>query len=208
MFEDVSPTDSPPILSCLVAKTRPTLSDPMDCTTPGSSVLHRLPEFDQTHVPRVGDAVQPSHSLSPLSPPTFSLSQHQGLSQRVNSLDQVAKVLELQLQHQSFQWRFGLISFGIDWFYLLVVQGTLRRLLQHHNLKASIFWHSAFFMVHLSHPYMTTGKTIALTRPTFVSKVMFLLFCSLLGVYFLIVIYRGLGREERERFVLSMPPRI
>ena len=70
----------------------------------------------------------------------------------------------------------GLISFRIDWLDLLVVQGTLKNLLQHHGLKASILWHSAFFMVQLSHPYMTTGKTIALTRWTFVSKVMSLLF--------------------------------
>ena len=70
----------------------------------------------------------------------------------------------------------GLISFGIDWFDLLAVQGTLKSLLQHHSSKASIPWYSAFFMVQLSHPYMTTGKTIALTRWTFVSKVMSLLF--------------------------------
>ena len=70
----------------------------------------------------------------------------------------------------------GLISFRIDWFNLLAVQGTLKSLLQHHSSKASILWHSAFFMVKLSHPYMTTGKTIALTRWTFVGKVMFLLF--------------------------------
>ena len=66
----------------------------------------------------------------------------------------------------------GLISFRIDWFDLLAVQGTLKSLLQHHNSKASILWHSAFFMVQLSHPYMTTGKTIALTTQTFVGKVM------------------------------------
>ena len=70
----------------------------------------------------------------------------------------------------------GLISFKIDWFDLLAVQGTLKSLLQHHSSKASILWHSAFFMVQLSHPYMTTGKTIALTRQTFVSRVMSLLF--------------------------------
>ena len=89
---------------------------------------------------------------------------------------QVGKVLELQPQHQSFQW--GLISFRIDWFDLSAVQGTLKSLLQHHNSKAlkSILWWSVFFIVQLSHPYMTTGKTIALTRWTFVSKVMSLLF--------------------------------
>ena len=89
---------------------------------------------------------------------------------------QVAKVLELQLQHQSSNEYSGLISFRIDWFDLLVVQGTLKSLLQHHSSKASILWHSAFFMVQLSHPYMTTGKIIAVTIQTFVGKVMSLLF--------------------------------
>ena len=93
------------------------------------------------------------------------------------SLHQVAKVLEFQLQHQSFQWIFkGLISFWMDWLALLAVQGTLKSLLQHHSSKASILWHSAFFIVQLSHPYMTTGKNIALTRWTFVGKVISLLF--------------------------------
>ena len=73
----------------------------------------------------------------------------------------------------------GLISFRMDWFYLLAVQGTLKSVLQHHSSKASILWHSAFFIVQLSHPYMTIGKTIALTRRTFVDKVMYLLFNTL-----------------------------
>ena len=84
--------------------------------------------------------------------------------------------MELQFQHQSFYDYSGLISFRIDWFDLLAVQGTLKSLLQHHNSKASILWHSAFFMVQLSLPCMTTGKTIALIRWTFVGKVMSLLF--------------------------------
>ena len=79
---------------------------PMDCSTPGFPVLHQLPEIAQTHVHRVGDAIQPSHSLSSPSPPAFYLSQHQGLFQWVSSLHQVAKVLEFQLQHLSFQWMF------------------------------------------------------------------------------------------------------
>ena len=82
------------------------LCDPMNCSTQCFPVLHYLPELAQTHVHWVGDAIQPSHPLSPASPPTFNLLQHQGLSQRVSSLNQVAKVLELQLQHQSFQWIF------------------------------------------------------------------------------------------------------
>ena len=91
---------------CSVAKLRPTLCDPMDCSAPGSSVLHYLPMVPQTHVHQVDDAIQTSHLLLPSFPLTFTLSQHQGLSQWVNSLHQVAKVLEVQLQHQSFQWIF------------------------------------------------------------------------------------------------------
>ena len=87
----------------------------------------------------------------------------------------MAKVLELQLQHQSFQYS-GVISFRIDWFDVLAVQGTLKSLLQHHISKASVLQCSAFFMIQLSHPYMTTRKAIALTIQTFVSKVMSLLF--------------------------------
>ena len=87
-----------------VAQLCPTLCDPMDCSTPGLPVYHQLPEFTQTHVHWVSDAIQPSHPLSSPSPPTFNLSQHQGLFQWVSSLRQVAKLLEFQLQHQSFQW--------------------------------------------------------------------------------------------------------
>ena len=99
----------PPFISyccCSVTKSCQTLSNPMDHSILNSSVLHCLPEFAQTHVRWVGDAIQPSHPLLPPSPPTFNLSQHQGLFQWVGSLHQVAKVLELQLQHQSFQWIF------------------------------------------------------------------------------------------------------
>ena len=86
-----------------VAQSCPTLCNPMNCTTPGLPVHHQLPEFTQTHVLRVGDAIQPSHPLSSPSPPAPNPSQHQGLFQRVNSSHEVAKVLEFQLQHQSFQ---------------------------------------------------------------------------------------------------------
>ena len=86
-----------------VAQLCPTLCDPMNCSTPGLPVHHQLPEFTQTHVHRVGDAVQPSHPLSSPSPPAFNLSQHQGLFKWVSSSHHVAKVLELQLQNQSFQ---------------------------------------------------------------------------------------------------------
>ena len=97
-------------------------------------------------------------------------------------MHQLAKVLELQLQHQSFNEYSGLISFRTDWFDYLAVQGTLKSLLQHHSSKASILWCSAFFIVQLSHPYMTTRKTIALTRQIFVAKVMSLLFNMLSGL--------------------------
>ena len=105
----------------------------------------------------------------------LNLSQHQGLFKWVSSSSQVAKVLELQ--HQSFHEYSGLISFRIDWLDLLEsLQGTLKSLIQHHSSKASILWHSAFFMVWLSHPYTTTGETIALTRWTYIGKVMSLFF--------------------------------
>ena len=148
----------------------------MDCSTPGFPVYHQLPELAQTQVHRVSDAIQPSHPLLSPSPPALNFSQHQGLFQWVSSSHQVAKVLEFQLQHQSFQWIFRLISFRTDWLDLLAVQGTLKSLFQHHSSKASILRRSAFFMVRLSHPYVTAGKTIALTRWIFVGKVMFLLF--------------------------------
>ena len=125
--------------------------------------------------PRVHDAIQPSHPLLYPFPPTPNPSQHQSLFQWVRSSHEVAKVLEFQPQHQSFQEHPGLISFRMDWLDLLAVQGTLRSLLQHHSSKTSILQHSAFFTVQLSHPYMTTGKTIAVIRQTFVGKVMFLL---------------------------------
>ena len=131
---------------CSVAKSCLTLCDPMNCSTPGFPVLHYLQEFVHTHVYWVGDAIQPSHPLSPLLP-ALNLSQHQGLFLWVSSSHQVAKVLEPQFHHQSFQSTSGLISFRTDWFDLLAVQKTLKSLLQHYNLKASILRHLAFFMI-------------------------------------------------------------
>ena len=147
----------------------------MKCSTPGFPVHHQLLELAQTHIHQVSDAIQPSHLLPSPSPPAFNLSQHQSLFQWVSSSYQVAKVLEFQLLDQSFQWT-GLIYFRIDCFDCFSVQGTLKSLLQHRSSKPSILQHSAFFIVQLSHPYMTTGKTIALTRRTFVGKVMSPLF--------------------------------
>ena len=153
----------------------------MNCSTPGLSVHHQLLEFTQTHVHWASDAIQPSQPLSYPSPPAFNLSQHQGLFKWVSSSHQVAKVLEFQLQHQSLNEHPGLISFRMDWLDLLAVQGTLKSLIQHCSSKASVLQHSDFFIVQLSHPYMTTGKTIALTRRILVDKVMSLLFNMLSG---------------------------
>ena len=160
----------------------------MDCSTPGFPVHHQLLELAQTHVHWVTDAIQPSHPLSSPSPPAFNLSQHQGLFKWVSSSHQVAKVLEFQLHPDSLSNEYsGLISSRIDWLDLLAVQGTPKSLLQHHSSKASILWHSAFFTVQLSHSYMTSGKAIALTRQTLVSKVTSLLFnmLSMLIIAFL-----------------------
>ena len=163
-----APESSSGMVSQFSSQSYPTLCDPMDCTTPGFPVLHQLSELAQTHVHWVGDAIQLSHPLLSPSPPIFNLSQHQGLFQWVSSSHEVAKVLEIQLQHQSFQCIFRTDFLRIDWFDLLAVQGTLKSLLQHHSSKASILQCSAFFIVQLSHAYMTTGKIIALTRQTFV----------------------------------------
>ena len=145
-------------------------------------VYHLLPELAQTHVHRVCDAIQPSHPLSSPSPPAFNLAQHQGLFQGFSSSHQVAKALEFQLQCKSFQWIFRTDFLWMDLLDLLAVQGTLKSLFQHHKSIASILQCSAFFIVQLSHPYMTPGKTIALTRQTFVGKVISLFFNMLSGL--------------------------
>ena len=98
--------DNPRRVVSSIAQSCPTLWEPMDCSTPGLPVHHQLPEFDQTYVHGVSDAIQPSYPLLSPSPPAFNLSQHQGLFQRVSSSHQVAKLLELQPQHQFFQWIF------------------------------------------------------------------------------------------------------
>ena len=148
----------------------------MNCSTSGFPVYHQLPKLAQTQVYRVGDAIQLSHPLLFPSPPTFKLSQHQGLFKWVNSLPQVAKVWSFSFSISPSNEHPGLISFRMDWLYLLAVKGTLKSLFQHYSSKASILQCSVFFAVQLSHPYMTTGKTIALTRRTFVGKVTSLLF--------------------------------
>ena len=135
----------------------------MNRSTPSLPVYHQLLEFTQIHVQRVGDAIQPSHLLSsPSSAPNPS--QHQGLFRWVNSVHEVAKYWSFSFSISPSSEHPGLISFRMDFLGLLAVQGTLKSLLQHHISKASILLRSAFFTVQLSHPYMTTGKTIALTR--------------------------------------------
>ena len=135
--------------------------------------VHRqLLELAQTH--RVSNAIQPSHPVSSPSPPAFSLSQNSGSFQMSQFFTSGGQRIGVSASASSFQW-----IFRIDWLHLLAVQGTLKSLLQHHSSKASILRCSAFFIVQLSHPYMTTGKTIALTRWTFVGKVMSLLFNTL-----------------------------
>ena len=149
----------------------------MDCSLPGLPVHHQLLEFTQTHIHRVRDAIPPSHPLSSPFPPAPNPSQPHSLFQWVKSSHEVAKVLDFQvfsiIPSKEHPW---LISFRMDWLDLVAIQVTFKSLIQHHNSKASILWHSAFFIVQLSHPFMTTGKTIALNRWTFVGKVMSLLF--------------------------------
>ena len=139
-----------------------TLCDPMNYSTPGLPVHHQLPEFTQTHVHPVSDAIQPPNPLSSPSPP----------APNPPSIRVFSKESTLHMRWPKY-WSFsfsiipskeipGMIFFRMDWLDLLVVQGTLKSLLQHHSSKASIIWPSAFFTVQLSHPYMTTGKKYSL----------------------------------------------
>ena len=144
----------------------------MDCSTPGLPVHHQLPELIQTHVNWGSNTIQPSHPLLSPSPPTFNLSQHQGLFQWVSFFRiRWPKYWSFSFNISPSNEYSGLIAFRMDWLDLLAVQGTLKSLLQHHSSKASIFLCSAFLIVQPSHPYMTTGKAIALTRQTFAGKV-------------------------------------
>ena len=147
----------------------------MDCSTPGFPVRHQLTELTQTHVHRVGDAIPPSH---PPSPPSLA-----SVFPRIRVFSNKSVLCIRWPKYWSFSFSIhpsneysGLISFRMDWLDLPAVQGTLKTLIQHHCSRESVLWRSAFFIVQLSHPYMTTGKTIALTKWTFVDKVMSLLF--------------------------------
>ena len=148
----------------------------MDCSTPGFPVHHQLQEFTQTRVHRVGDAIQPSHSLSSLLLLPSNFPSIRVFSNESTLCIRWPKYWSLSFSISPSNEHPGLISFRMDWLDLLAVQGTLKSLLQHHSSKASILLCSAFFIVQLSHPSMTTGKIIALTRLTFVDKVMSLLF--------------------------------
>ena len=148
----------------------------MDCSTPGLPVQHQLLELAQTHVHWVGDAIQPSHPLLSPSPLAFNLPQHQGLSNETVLRIRWSKYWSFSFSISPSNEYSRLISSRIARLDLFAVQGTLKSLLQHHSSKASTLQRSALFIVQLSHPYMTTGKTIALTRQTFVGKVMSLLF--------------------------------
>ena len=169
-FSSVQLSSTQDTQSCL------TPCDPMNCSTPGLPVHHQLPEFIQTHIHRVGDAIQPSHLLSspsplpPIPPSIRVFSNESTLPMRWPKYWSFSFSVIPSKEHP------GLISFRMDWLDLLVVQGTLKSLLQHHSSKASILRCSAFFTVQLLHPYMTTRKTIALTRRFFVGKGMSLLF--------------------------------
>ena len=164
------------VCCCLVPKSCLTLCDPMACGTPGIPVLYYIPEFTHTHVHWVSDAIQPSHPLPSPSPPALNLPQHQGLFQWVGSSYRVAKVLELQLQHQSFQWIFK-VDFLWDW---LVGSPCCPQDSQESSPAPQ--WKSMNYLA-LSLLYgpnftfdTTPGKTMALTIWTFVSKMMSLLY--------------------------------
>ena len=155
-----------------------TLCDPMDCSMQGVPSPHH-PELAKVHVHCISNAIQPSHSLMPPPPPAINRFQHQGLFQWVALRIRWPKYWSFSFSISTSNEYSRLISFKIDWFDFLAVQGILRSLLKHYSSKASILWHSVFFMVQFSLLYMTTWKTIALTMWSFVSKVISLLFNTL-----------------------------
>ena len=167
------------MLCCSVAKSCPTLHNPMDSSTPVFPVPQHLVEFAQVHVHYIGDAIQPSHPLSSSSPSVLNLSQHQGFSNESAFCIRWPKYWSFSFSICPLSEYSVLLSFKIDWFDLLAVQETLESLLQPHSSKASVLWCSAFCTVQLSQPYTITGKTTALTIQTFVGKVMSLFFNTL-----------------------------
>ena len=142
----------------------------MDCSTPGLPVPHHLQEFAQVHVYCISDAIQPSHPLMPSSPLPSIFPSIRDFSNESAVHIRWPKYWSVNFSMSPSNQYSGLISLKIDWFDLLAVQGTFRSLLQHHSLKASILWCSAFFTVQLSQPYATTGKTMAFTIQTFLQS--------------------------------------
>ena len=153
-----------------VTQSCPTLCDPMNCSTPGLPVHHQLQESTQTHVHWVSDAIQPSHPLSAPSPPALIFPSIRVSSSESALCIRWPKYWSFSFNISPSNSRSGLIYFRMDWLDLLAVQGILKSLLQHHSSKASILQCLVFFIVQLSHPYMTTGKIIAFTRWTFDDK--------------------------------------
>ena len=158
-----------------VAQSCPTLCNPMDCSMPGFPVHHQLLELTQTHVHWVGDAIHLILCHPLLLPPSILPSIKVFSNESVLHI-RWPKYWSFSFSISPSNEHLGLISFRMDWLDLLAVQGTLKSLLQHHSLKESFLLHSVLFIVQFSHPYMTTGKTMALTRWTFVGKVMSLPF--------------------------------
>ena len=165
----------------------------MHCSTPGFRVYHQLPELAQTHVHRVYDAIKPSYPLFSPSPPAFNLSQHHLYNESVLCF-RWPKYWSFSFGIRPYNDYSGLISFRIDWFDILEVQGTLKSLLQC-NSKALILQHSAFFILQFSHPYVTTEKTKALTILNFVNKVISLLF-NMLSRFFIAFLPRSKEPHE------------
>ena len=167
--------DLPKMCCCSATQSCPTFCDLMVCSIPGFPVLYHFMEFVETHVHWVGDAIQPSRPLLSPSLPAFSLSQHRSFPMNElfasggQSIGASASSLVLPMSIQDW--------FPLGWTgWISLPSKGLKSLLQHHSSKASILWHSAFFIAQFSHPYMTTGKTTALMRRTFVGQVMSLLF--------------------------------
>ena len=158
-----------------VAHSCPTLCDPMDCSTPGRLVHQQLPEFTQTHLRWVRHAIQPFHPCHLLLLPPSVFPSIRVFSNESDLCIMWSKYWSFTFSISPSNEHSGLISFSMDWLDLLGIQGTLKILLQHHSSKASILQRSAFFTVQLSHPYMTTGKTKAWMKQTFVGKIMSLL---------------------------------
>ena len=183
---------------CSVLKLCATHCNPMDYSTTGFLVLHYLLEFTQVHVHWDSGAIQPFHPLSLSSPPVLSLFQNQGLSNES----------VLHIRCQSIGPPASASVLPVNWFDFLAVQGTVKSHLQHQNSKVSILRCSAFFMVQLSHPYLTIGKNIALNIQPFISKVMSLLFKKYKFIYFnwRLIILHCLGLSQlpsKEHLLIS-----